>query len=137
MPGKNPYNQYKETQIMTASQGKLIVLLYEGAIKFIEGAISALDERKLDTTNNYLLRAQDIVTELALSINFEGGELATKLYNLYMYFNKELLEANIRKDRAQMVRMKEMLASLLDSWRAIADKPNATPVKSGGVNIAG
>ena len=137
MPDRDAYSHYKETQIMTASQGKLIVLMYEGAIKFIESAANSLDAKKLDVVNNNLIKAQDIITELAISINFEAGEMANNMYNLYMYFNKNLLEANIKKDKAMMLEVRDMLSSLLEAWKKIADKSGDSPVRSGGVNIAG
>ena len=122
---------------MTASPGKLIVLLYEGAVRFINSAINALDEKKLDVCNNSLIRAQDIITELALSINFDAGDVASKMYSLYMFFNKQLLEANIRKDREIMVEVRDMIADILESWRQIADKPVSTPQTGGGLNVSG
>jgi len=131
------HSQYRETQIMTASQGKLIVLLYEGTIRFIDNALAALRDKKLDAVNNNLLRAQDIVTELALSINFDAGDLATKMYNLYMYFNRKLVEANIRKDRELLLEVRGMLVSLLDAWRQVADKTPARSLPSGGLNVSG
>ncbi|MDR2733061.1 MAG: flagellar export chaperone FliS [Spirochaetota bacterium] len=133
------HSQYRETQIMTASQGKLVVLLYEGTIRFIDNALAALKEKKLDAVNNNLLRAQDIVTELALSINFDAGDLASKMYNLYMYFNRRLVEANIRKDKEPILEVRGMLVSLLDAWKQVADKtPAGKPAgASGGFNVSG
>jgi len=133
------HSQYRETQIMTASQGKLVVLLYEGTIRFIDSALAALKEKKLDAVNNNLLRAQDIVTELALSINFEAGDLASKMYNLYMYFNRRLVEANIRKDKEPILEVRGMLVSLLDAWKQVADRaPTVNPMGSaGGFNVSG
>jgi len=137
LPEKNPHNHYKETQIMTASQDKLIVFLYEGAIRFINNAVTAVEEKKLDLCNNSLIRAQDIITELALSINFEAGEIASKMYNLYMYFNKQLLEANINKDTEMMVQIRDMMADILESWRQIADKSVASSQPGGSLNVSG
>ena len=67
MAETDAYSQYRETQIMTASQGKLVVLLYEGAIRFIDAATTGLDNKKYDVVNTNLLRAQDILTELAIA----------------------------------------------------------------------
>ena len=131
------HSQYRETQIMTASQGKLIVLLYEGTIRFIDNALAALKDKKLDAANNNLLRAQDIVTELALSINFDAGEIATKMYNLYMYFNRKLVEANIRKDRESILEVRSMLVSLLEAWRQVAEKAPPRAPSGGGLNVSG
>jgi len=130
------YSQYRETQIMTASQGKLVVLLYEGAIRFMDAATAGLESKKYDAVNNNLLRAQDILTELALSINFDVGEIATKMYNLYMYFNRRLVEANIRKDREPILEVRGMLVSLLEAWRQVADKMPSRP-QPGGLNVSG
>ena len=137
MAETNVHSQYRETQIMTASQGKLIVLLYEGTIRFIDAALAALKDKKLDVVNNNLLRAQDIVTELALSINFEAGDIATKMYNLYMYFNRKLVEANIRKESEPILEVRGMLVSLLEAWRQVAEKPPARPQSGGGLNVSG
>ena len=137
MAETDAYSQYRETQIMTASQGKLVVLLYEGAIKFIDAALGALEKKNYENVNNSLLRAQDILTELALSINFDVGEIASKMYNLYMYFNRKLVEANIRKEKEPMLEVREMLGSLLEAWRQVADRMPGRPAASGGVNVAG
>ena len=137
MPDKKAYSQYKETQIMTASPAKLIILLYEGAIKSIDSAMAAIDEKKFDVVNNNVLKAQDIITELAVSVNFDAGDLASKLYNLYMYFNKCLLEANIKKDKESFKHVRDHIENLLDAWKSIADKVIDVTNQSRGVNIAG
>lgn len=136
MAETDAYSQYRETQIMTASQGKLVVLLYEGAIRFIDAALVGLDTKKYDLVNNNLLRAQDILTELALSINFEVGDIASKMYNLYMYFNRRLVEANIRKEKEPILEVRGMLVSLLETWRQVADKMPSRP-QAGGLNVSG
>ena len=122
---------------MTASQGKLIVLLYEGAVRFLDAALTALDKKDFEKVNTALLRAQDIITELALSINFDAGELASNMYSLYMFFNNQLLDANIKKEEKNIKDVKEMMQSLLEAWRQIADKPSTNENSGGGVNIAG
>ncbi|HQO40892.1 MAG TPA: flagellar export chaperone FliS, partial [Spirochaetota bacterium] len=95
----NPYNQYKQTQISTANQGKLIVMLYDGAIKFLNIAIENIEPMRYDVVNTNIIKAQDIITELLLSLNMnEGGEISQNLFSLYMYFKRQLLEANMRKD---------------------------------------
>ncbi len=95
---KKGLDQYKETQVATANQGKLIVMLYDGAIKFLNIAIENMEPKTYDIANNNILKAADIVTELLVSLNMdEGGEVSQNLFNLYMYFKKRLLEANIQK----------------------------------------
>ncbi|PKL19000.1 MAG: flagellar export chaperone FliS [Spirochaetae bacterium HGW-Spirochaetae-5] len=69
MSNTNPYNQYKQTQITTANQGKLIVMLYDGAIKFLTIALDNMSPKSYDVVNNNIIKAQDIITELLLSLN--------------------------------------------------------------------
>ncbi|HPJ34474.1 MAG TPA: flagellar export chaperone FliS [Spirochaetota bacterium] len=127
MPNKNPYNQYKQTQITTANQGKLIVMLYDGAIKFLNIAIENMDPKTYDVVNNNIIKAQDIITELLLSLNMEeGGEISQNLFNLYMYFKRELLEANIKKDPEIVNHVLKMLKELRDAW----DQISATETRS-------
>jgi len=118
----NPYNQYKQTQITTANQGKLIVMLYDGAIKFLNIAVDNLNPRTYDVVNNNIIKAQDIITELLLSLNMdEGGEISQNLFNLYMYFKKQLLEANIKKD-GEMLKQTIKLLKIKNIYPAKRDK---------------
>lgn len=121
MLNKNPYNQYKQTQITTANQGKLIVMLYDGAIKFLTIALDNMEPKKYDIVNNNIIKAQDIVTELLLSLNMdEGGEISRNLFSLYMYFKKQLLEANIKKDPQIITHLIKLLKELRDAWDQIS-----------------
>lgn len=121
-PGsKTPYDQYKETQIKTATQGKLIVMLYEGAIKFLKVAKNAINEKNIESAHNNIVRAQDIIMELLLSLNMEAGEIAEKLHSLYLYMNKRLMEANIYKKIEPIDEVLKMLIELKDVWAQIAN----------------
>ena len=120
--GNNPFEQYKETKIVTANQGKLIVMLYDGAIKFLNIAIDNMDEpRTYDIANNNIIRAQDIITELLVSLNLEeGGQVAENLSNLYLYFKRELLDANMKKDKTIVIPILENLKVLRDAWETVS-----------------
>lgn len=121
MSNTNPYNQYKQTQITTANQGKLIVMLYDGAIKFLNIALDNMKPRTYDVVNNNIIKAQDIITELLLSLNMEeGGEISQNLFNLYMYFKRQLLEANIKKDAEIINHVLKLLKELRDAWDQIS-----------------
>ncbi len=138
---KNPYDQYKQTQVNTASQGKLIVMLYDGMIRFLKIAVENMDPKTYDIANNNIIRAQDIITELISSLNMDdGGEIAQNLLSLYIYFKKRLLEANMQKD-AEII--KEVIAHaepLRDAWNEISANEsindNATHAK-GSFSIEG
>lgn len=137
-PYTNPLKAYKETNIRTASQGKLIVMLYEEAIRQLDLAVHELEQktRKLDTVHNAIVKAQDIVTELMVSLDFEkGGEIAKNLLGLYLFFNRQLLEANVRKDPTMLKEVRKLLQELKDAWAQIAHVQVEEPKP--GINIAG
>ncbi len=132
MPEKNPYNQYKETQITTANQGKLIVMLYDGAIKFLNIAVENMNPKTYDIVNSNIIKTQDIITELLISLNMkDGGEISKSLFSLYMFFKKQLLEANIKKDPEVIKNVIKMLKELRDAW----DKISSTETASDKANI--
>ncbi len=131
MPEKNPFDEYKKTQISTANQGKLIVMLYDGAIKFLTIAVENMDPRTYDIANQNIIKAQDIITELLLSLNMrDGGEISQNLFNLYLYFKKTLLEANIKKDAAIVESVIKLLKDLRDAWDKISAHETATDKSS-------
>ena len=79
MTGNNPLKAYKETQVKTATPGKLIIMLYDAAIKNINQACECMDEgfKKNDVASKCIIKAQDIISELMVSLDFEqGGEIA-------------------------------------------------------------
>jgi len=126
-PTNNPYNQYKQTQVSTANQGKLIVMLYDGAIKFLNIALDNIDPKRYDVVNNNIIKAQDIITELLLSLNMnEGGEISQNLFSLYMYFKRQLLEANIRKDPEIIRHVLKLMKEMREAW----DQISATEARS-------
>ena len=136
----NPSSAYKEARVRTAGQGQLIVMLYDEAIKQIDTALSALDKkpRKLDAVHNALTRAQDIITELTASLDFDkGGEMAVNLFNLYMFFNHQLMEGNVRKEAAPLRMVRNFMEQIRRSWVQIANTKVQPASSSPGVNIAG
>ena len=141
MSNLNPLNAYRETHIKTASQGKLIVMLYEEAARQMEEALKMLSSEapKLDAVNNSIIKAQDIITELMVSLDFDkGGEIADNLYSLYIFFNKQLMQANVQKDPELIKPILEMMKDLKEAWVQVFQKAGTGSSEiSGGVNIAG
>ena len=127
------YNAYRDTNVKTASQGRLIVLLYEGAVKQLTLANSMFDKngklpvRSIEAFGKAILKAQEIITELQVSLDMEkGGEIAKNLMSLYIFFNKELTETNISKDQKRLEPIMKMISDLCESWRqAAASSANA------------
>ncbi|PJZ68298.1 flagellar export chaperone FliS, partial [Leptospira perolatii] len=119
----------KSNEISTVSQGRLIVMLYEGAIRFLNVAIECNTPRKYDVVNNNVLKAQEIVTELMLALNLEqGGEVANNLLGIYVYIKKRLLEANMKKDSEIMKEIIKYLEDLKAAWEEIEKKEKASVV---------
>ena len=130
------FTAYRETGVKTASKGRLIVMLYDGAIKELTTAKDKirLDGRvelyDLDRFNASCIRAQEIITELMISLDTQdGGEIAENLMALYIFFNQELLQANVHRDKKKIVFVLEMMTSLRDSW---AQAVNSAPVPETG-----
>jgi len=127
MNPKNPWQSYRQVATRTASPGQLVLMLYEGAIRFLERAQAGFqleDPVEYNTTiNNNILRAQDIIRELDFSLNIAaGGELAQQLRRLYDYFDRVLLEANLRKNPAGISEVIERITVLRDAWATMLTK---------------
>ncbi len=142
MSANDPVQAYKEIQITTANQIKLIVMLYDGAIRKIGLAQACFNEghKRYDEINAHLRSAQDIVSELMSSLDFEkGGTLARNLFSIYSYLNRQLLQANLKKDPKPLAEVRKLLTDLRDAWEEISTKKGleATVRPAGGVNIAG
>jgi flagellar secretion chaperone FliS len=135
-------NAYKEIQIKTANQIRLIVMLYDGAIRHINLASDAFVEghRRYDAINNHIIAAQDILSELMASLDFEkGGLLAKNLFSLYSFMTRRLLEGNLKKDPAPLAEVKKLLGDLREAWDEISTRKGLEEKTSPttGVNIAG
>ena len=133
---------YKETRIKTANQGKLIVMLYDGAIKYLNLALDSMDEtdKHYDEISNNIIKVQDIVTELMVSLDFErGGEISKNLFSLYVFMNRQLLEANVRKSINPLGEVKALLLELRSAWAEVSERRDleSRTGQGGGVNIAG
>ena len=137
---QNKLNAYKETHIKTASQGKIIIMLYDEAIRQLDTAIRLLKDntREYDKVNTAILRAQDMVTELMVSLDFEkGGDIAQGLYGLYMFFNQHMMQANMKKDVEMLGTVRSQLNELRGAWDQIINKAQNGGQSSGGINVAG
>ena len=120
-----PYNKvaksYKAQSVRTASPGKLVLMLFDGYLRFTAAAKKSFDEtdlvKKNEGINNNLIRAQNIVSELQSSLDMTvPGELPGTLYRLYDYVLTNLQQANIKKDPEKIVESDNVMTELRDSW---------------------
>lgn len=118
----NGVKAYQDTTITTQSKGRLIVLLYEGAIKFLKQAIEKLEAGDFEAKGRYIAKAQDIINELSAVLNTDGGgEIAGNLRKLYTFMNKHLLEANIQRDAEKLREVIRILDDLNQAWKAVTE----------------
>jgi len=121
MQPANPWKSYRQIATQTAPPGQLVLMLFDGAILSLDRALlgfncSDVCERNAAIHNN-LQRAIDIVRELNSSLDMEaGGQLADTLRNLYTYFERQLLDSNIRKSRKGIDEVMPMVKQLRDAW---------------------
>lgn len=118
-------DSYRKTQIDTASPEALILMLYDGALRFIAQAEDAFEAKNNEQISNSLLRVQAIITELMTSLDKEkGGEIATNLERLYLFFLEKLTDSNLKKIPEPMRQVKPLIEDLRNTW-AEAMKLNA------------
>lgn len=134
-------NYYRETQIKTASRGKLVVLLYDGLIRFLDIAIENLPHKRYDVVNANILKAQDIIAELIMALNMEAGDISQKLLSIYSFLNVKLIDGNMKKDAESIKFVRRMVSELREAWKKVAhDNPGTAPrgkKKIGGIDVAG
>ncbi len=133
-------NSYKETKVTTATQSKLIIMLYDEVIKQIDIAVEAINGKKAkDISHNAFVKSQDCISELMVSLDFEkGGEIAQNLFSIYNYFNRELLTANTTGNTEKAIGVLTMMKELRESWVTISGTTQYESTKErSGINIAG
>jgi len=113
------FNVYKQNQINTASSEQLVLMLYDGARKFIKLAIKSLQDGDMQSAHHNLIRSQNIIAELMCGINFEAGEIAEKYFHFYQYMHSRLIQANLKKDSQYAQEVLEMIEELRGSWAQI------------------
>jgi flagellar secretion chaperone FliS len=135
MPGvQDKTREYLKTQIQTASREQLILMLYDGAIRFGDQAKDRLAVQDWEGAHGLLIRAQNIVLELLYALDRKaGGEIAENLAGLYTYCYQRLVEANIQHDPTKVDECNSILRKLREAW----DQAMTSLRKSQGAAAAG
>ena len=116
-------NQYFENQVNTASPEQLLIMLYNGAIRFVGEAEEAMANKKIAYRGERISKAIAILSELSATLDHEiGGEIAANLESLYDYMIRTLLAANVQDDASKLVEVREMLSGMRDTWLDAIDK---------------
>lgn len=126
-PGMSTYaathspTAYRANAVLTASPGELIVLLYDGARRFLHQAGAAMSERRLVVAHNKLTRAEDIIRHLRGNLDMDQGQIAERLNAIYTFSLSHLRQARLEQDPKKIEEVEELLDRLRASWAAIAD----------------
>jgi len=116
-------NIYLENLVKTASPAKLVEILYEKFLELVTSSKKDIENNDFLSANEKIKKAQDIITELNISLDLEkGGEIAKNLRALYNYIFKRLIDANVEKNVKILDEVIELVTGLLDAWREAMKK---------------
>ena len=134
----NPYQKYKQTQVVSAGREKLLLMMYEGAIKFTKLAIKATEEKNVYDRCTNIGRAYDIVMELNNTLDHKvGGEISVQLEQLYMFITDQYTKANLTGSAEPMKAALKILETLFDGWKIAIEKLKKDEAEKAGSQKAG
>ena len=129
MPVPNGYAAYRNNQILTASPAELTLMLYEGAIKFCNIAIMAVENKEVEKAHVNIQKVINIIQEFQATLNFKYP-VAKDFNNVYVYVKDRLVEANVKKDKEILDEILEHLRTMRDTWKEVMRRTkNGTDLK--------
>lgn len=114
----NAYSQYANNKIMTASPAELTLMLYEGAIKFCNIAIMAIENKDIQKAHNNIMKVQRIIEEFQITLDFKYP-IANDFNNVYNYLMSRLREANMTKDKEILEEVNGHIRTMRDTWKEV------------------
>lgn len=132
MYGKNAHTAYQSVQVTTTDRGRLLLMMYEGAIKFLRQSKAGLDANDIPKFCRFLSKAQAIISELMNTLDFEkGGTIARDLDRLYDFMLFYLTEANLYRDGKRITKVISLIDTIYSAYKEIIDgeKKALTPVE--------
>lgn len=119
----SPPRAYRDSAVLTAPPERLVVMLYDGARRFLYQAAAAMREGQIETAHHKLRRAEDIVAHLRDTLDHEqGGQIAPRLQELYAFSLRHLMQARFDRDAAKIDFVGQLLGQLRESWAAIENQ---------------
>ncbi len=120
----NPYlKQYRQTQINTAPKEEILLMLYDGAVRFLHQAKAGFAEKNIEKIHNNLMKVQNIITEFESALDMEnGGDFAKNLFGLYEFMSQQLSIANIKKKEDSLDIVIKHMTELRDTWKQAVKK---------------
>ena len=124
MYSKLAHKQYTNVHISTVDRGRLLLMLYDGCIKFLKHAKVGLEAKDIPKFARYLSKAQAIISELMLTLDFEkGGEIARDLDRIYDFTLFYLTEANLEKSPAKVQKVIDLIETIAGAYREVIEGP--------------
>ena len=114
----NAYAQYSNNKVLTASPAELVLMLYDGAIKFCNIAVVAIDAKDIPKAHTNIVKAQKIIDHLRITLDM-SYPVAQDFDNIYAYVAKRLVEANVSKDMEILEEVCTHLRSVRDTWKEV------------------
>lgn len=115
----SPYQKYQQTQLQTASPAQLLLMLYDGAIRFVKFGIEGIEDRNIEKANNFLCKAQAVIHELIAALDHKY-EVSSSLLQVYEYMVYQLIQANSKKDSEPASEVLSYLQELREAWDTAA-----------------
>lgn len=114
----NAYEQYNNNKVMMASPAELTLMLYEGAIKFCNIAVIGIEQNDIEKAHNNIKKAEKIIQYLRETLDMKYP-VAQEFENIYVYLERRLVEANIKKEKEILEEVCEHLRSVRDTWKEV------------------
>ncbi|PAE19799.1 flagellar export chaperone FliS [Bacillus sp. 7504-2] len=130
MAMNQPHQAYKQNSVNTASPGELTLLLYNGCLKFIKLAKKAIEDNQVEQRNENLLKAQNIVQELMVTLNMDV-EVSHNLLQMYDYLHRRLVEANLNNDAQILDEVEGFVMEFRDMWKEVIQSTRKQYAESG------
>lgn len=124
---------YQSNEVGTSTQGKLILMMYDGAIRFVHMAMDALDQNDIARKGTYIQKSRDIINELMVALDTDrGGEVTRNLERLYQFVLRQLTLANIKNDKQALNTVLRVLTPLREGWGQVFNPPADDNADNGG-----
>lgn len=120
---KTGYAAYANNKVMTASPAELTLMLYDGAIKFCNIAIRAIEEGDMEKAHNNIVKVENIIDEFRATLNTKY-KVAEDFENVYAYLRERLTTANIKKDKEILEEVLKHLRTMRDTWKEVMKETN-------------
>ncbi len=131
MPAPNPYNKYRQNSVLTSSKEDLTLMLYEGALKFCNQAIIAIENQEIENAHNLIVKVQQIIREFQLTLN-RNYEVSKNFDMMYEYIYRRLIDANTTKSKKILMEVRDLIREFRDMWKSAMLEGKAAGSQSAG-----